>query len=266
MAILKVRDADGTVHELLAIRGEKGEKGDAGEVDYALAANAVKGSVTGNPLRIGDISPFCREISLSASVGGATTAMYGKNLLDLSQATAFTRCAYDEQTGMVTSNIENSYYCSFAVTYLSEMLMACRGQALTFSVDQPNLEAGTTVVIYGTKTDGGTYQTMESLGSASVTFTVDEEFTSIERVVFRFNQFAKTHTDQQSVIDNFQLEMGDTPTAYEPYVAPQTVTADTAVAVSQETVTLVADDEVELTVRYNRDLNKVIAAIEEALR
>ncbi len=274
MAILKVRDRDGTVHELIAIRGEKGdtgEKGDPGEVDYSPAANAVKGVATGNPLCVGDLSPFCREMALSASVGGVTADIYGKNLLDLSQASAFTRCTYDPQTGLVTSNIENSYYGSFAVTYLNKLLMACRGKTLTFSVEQENPDAGTTVVIYGTMTDGGTFQTVESMGSAATTITVDTRFTGIDRVVFRFNQFSKTHTDQRSVIRNFQLEVGDRPTAYEPYVAPQTVTADGegafgAVAVQGENHTMFTDGGAVLTARYNRDLNKVIAAIEEALR
>lgn len=34
MSILKVRDKDGKVYEILALKGEKGDKGDSGTADF----------------------------------------------------------------------------------------------------------------------------------------------------------------------------------------------------------------------------------------
>lgn len=36
MAILKIKDAAGNVHEILALRGEKGEQGEQGPSGYVL--------------------------------------------------------------------------------------------------------------------------------------------------------------------------------------------------------------------------------------
>ena len=45
-------------------KGNKGDKGDAGIVDYARAANALKGSARGNPLVLSDVSPLEHEIKV----------------------------------------------------------------------------------------------------------------------------------------------------------------------------------------------------------
>lgn len=266
MAILKVRDEQGVVHELLAIRGEKGK--DA-QVDYTGVANALKGSKTGNPVVIKDASPLYQEMTLKSDVGGATVTVYGKNLLDLSQVTVG-RCIRNEANTHVVSDISESYYCYLSLTYLNDLILACRGKSFTFSVKQENEKAGTTVVIYGTRTDGRQFQSVEYLGRSVATVTVDDEFTAVDRVVLRFNQFATAHTDQTSVIGEFQLELGSAATEYEPYREPWTVTgsdegAYPPIAIEDgQGMTLFADDGT-LTAAYNRDLNRVIAAIEEAI-
>ncbi len=269
MAILKVRDEQGAVHELLAIRGEKG---DAAQVDYAAVAPALKGKKTGNPLKIDDPSPLYHEMILTSDVGGAHVTVYGKNLLDLSRAASFTRCTYDKETGKVVSNIEDSYYCSVTVRYLNDLLLAAKGTPFTFSVQSGSQEGrSTNVIIYGTRTDGEEYQSADNVDHAFVTFTVDDEFTAIDRLVLRFNRLASKGNDTTTVLSDFQIEAGEVVTDCEPYREPWTLTGSdegeyARIGMQGKAMTLFADSGATLTATYNRDIGKAIAAIEEAIR
>ena len=268
MAVLRVRDGQGTVHDLTVIRGEKGE---AAQVDYTAVAPALKGKKTGNPVVIKDASPLYHEMTLKSDVGGAEVTVYGKNLLDLSQSAVFTRCLYDEETGKVTSNIEDSYYCSFTLKYLNDLFLATKGTPITFSVQNTSASGrSVNVVIYGTRTDGEEYQGIDGVNQSFLTFTGEEAFTAIDRVVFRFNRMDSKGNDQTTVLSDFQIEVGETVTPYEPYREPWTLAGSDEGNYSRiglrdgQGMTLFADSGT-LTAAYNRDLNKAIAAIEEAV-
>lgn len=48
-------------------KGEKGDKGDKGEPDYSLVAGALKGSASGNPIVLSDVSPLPHEVKVKLS-------------------------------------------------------------------------------------------------------------------------------------------------------------------------------------------------------
>lgn len=199
--------------------------------------------------------------------GVASVTKYGKNLLDLSQVYLWSRCTYNAETGEVTSAIEDSYYCSMTTRQFNDMLLANKGKPFTFSVGKGQAEdRDTNIVIYGTRTDGAEYQGIDGLDQPFATITIDEEFTAIDRVALRFNRLPSKGTDTTTVLSDFQFEVGDTATEYEPYVEPVTYTADENGVVSDivaqnDSMTFFADEYVTIKAEYNRDINKALAKL-----
>lgn len=68
---------------------------------------------------------------------------------------------------------------------------------------------------------------------------------------------------------NIQIEAGSTDTEYEPYKEPMTYVADENgninIPSQYEPMTLISDDDVELSAEYNRDINKAFAEIQQVI-
>lgn len=190
---------------------------------------------------------------------GATVTKYGKNLLDLSQVTTWNRCKYDAETGVVTSNIDTAYTRSyFSTKQLNDVFVACAGKTFTFCVGKGHEAYGTEIVVYGANNS-----VLLNVGSGSkknvLTFTVPSNVTEVTTVTFRFN-IGASREDTKTVFSDFQLEVGDTATDYEPYVEPTDLT-ENSITMKGEGVTLFANNGETLTAEYSRDINKAFAEL-----
>ena len=124
---------------------------------------------------------------------------------------------------------------------------------------------------------GETQTNIDMNNFVSGTGTFKKTFTVTEPTAFRFNNiwFIEMPTSADLSLD-FQLEVGDTATEYEPYTEPQTVTMpitmvegetvtlNTLNAISP-TMTIFATDDNSLVsavdIKYNRDIGKAIASL-----
>lgn len=270
MAILKVRDEQGVVHELLAIRGEKGK--DA-QVDYTGVANALKGSKTGNPVVIKDASPLYQEMTLNSDVGGATVTVYGKNLLTVQDTAVLGKwVTYDPATGIF--NATNDGLIAKLVTF-AEPLAVGTVVSITLQVmSGRTTKKGFAVGGYHTAGEGetsnewqGTVEAEWGIDLAGKTYTTT--FTATKAVDSIVLYLDGSMTVEEPLTFKAQFEIGSL-TDYEPYREPWTVTGSDEgtypriVIRDGQGMTLFADSGT-LTAVYNRDLNRVIAAIEEAM-
>ncbi len=73
MSILKVRDKDGNVREILALKGEKGDSGK--DADVSLITNALKGEASGEFVYIDDVSPFEHNTTIKLLNGSNNTKL-----------------------------------------------------------------------------------------------------------------------------------------------------------------------------------------------
>ncbi len=187
-----------------------------------------------------------------------TVTKYGKNLLDLSQINSsdFTRCSYDSSSGTVISALTTSSYCQISIRYLEALLLAHIGKTITFSVKNGNENAGTAIVVYDqSNTIIDTKESYTNTCSIKI-----PQATGFARLGLRFNRSA-SEADYCAVLSNFQLEIGDTATDYEPYVDSTTVDGN-SIKLQGEGVTLLADNGATITAEYNRDINKAFAELQ----
>ena len=143
----------------------------------------------------------------------------GKNLLDLSNYSGRLNCNINED-GSITSNISNSYYCELQYTYLNDFLLANIGKTFTYSMANGISGKFMSVVIFGTRTGGASYQEISSYtGENHVTFTIADDFTNITEIRLRFNRAGTPFTDTTTKVSCLQLVEGGSVLPYEPYLA-----------------------------------------------
>ena len=146
----------------------------------------------------------------------------GKNILDVfSPDWVKTQCILNPD-GSIRANIQGAYYAYLRNTTdkFKNYILNNKGKKITFSVGNTIENMGVGIIIYGTRSDGSTYQALENgAGSTSCTVQIADNFTSISAIELRF--FRKypieTFTDTISVITKLQLEEGSTATEYEEY-------------------------------------------------
>lgn len=158
---------------------------------------------------------FNKDTTILGNVVGSR--FESKNLLNLEQCT-FEHCTLNNDKS-VTSNISNFYFCSIKFTYLNDYFLNNKGKNITFSISQAITNRKVTIVIYGTRTGGGSYQEFDSTEGASyISGTIASDFTSVTQVELRFNRNPSTFTDTSTTRTNFMLEIDTTtPTTYTPY-------------------------------------------------
>ena len=158
---------------------------------------------------------FYENASISGNVIGGKFET--KNLLNLEQC-RFEHCTLNNDKS-VTSNINNFYFCCMIFTYLNDFILNNKGKNITFSISQAIANRKVTIVIYGTRTGGGSYQEFDSTEGASyISGTIASDFTSVTQVEVRFNRSPSTFTDTTTTRTDFMLEIGTTtPTTYTPY-------------------------------------------------
>lgn len=139
----------------------------------------------------------------------------GENLLDLSKCT-FYNCKLNPDGASITSNISKAYYCELKTTQLNDYLLANKGKTVTF-LTGTLLNKTTTVIIYGTRANGSTYQEVNETKTGKCSITVANDFTTITRVEFRFNRLSTVFTDTSTIINYAMLVLGTEEITYKPY-------------------------------------------------
>ena len=142
----------------------------------------------------------------------------GKNLLNLSKC-SFSRCTLNSDNKSLTCNINDYYFAYVRTTELNNWLLQNKGKKITFSTGTTLEGKNTGILIYGTRSDGSTYQQANETGTGKCSITIADDFTAITSIELRFNRQKTPFTDTTTVINYAMLELGAVATEYEPYGA-----------------------------------------------
>lgn len=140
----------------------------------------------------------------------------GKNLLNLLKC-SFSMCTLNSDNKSLTCSINNYYYASVKTTELNNWLLQNKGKKITFSTGTTLEGKNTGIVIFGTRSDGSTYQEATETGTGKCSITIADDFTAITSIELRFNRQRTTFTDTTTVINYAMLELGAVATDYEEY-------------------------------------------------
>lgn len=269
ISILRVRNKDGSVTEIPALRGMSAYEiavkygFEGSEEDYAnflsvtqLAANALTKEVAGSAAALKNVSPLRHLIDVKLSTGGATITKYGKNMIDpqaylgASYQTTLNGDVFTSQmtSGTLFLNYHKKHVLragTYTVTLIPEQTMTC--MLYFYSAADKNVMALTPKYLINVS-DKVVY-----------TFTAPEDFIfSIGGYVDHYGTYSY----------RVQLESG-TGTEYVAGIPWEQYTADAEGNVNGiygvgEDMTLVPDaDGVTIRAVYNRDVAKEIAALEK---
>ena len=212
------------------------------------AIGALKGSATGNPIRLDDVSPIEHEMKVSVDTGGATVKRSGKNLYPSNETLSF------------PANNNYSIECNIPQPF-----------ALSCTINQESITNSNQAFIELTYDDESVTYIAPSTWTLTtgVAKRVSVKYTGskiLKKVKFiNWGKFVGT-------IQDVMAERGTvvTDTDYESYVEPTTYVADEngnvdGVTSLYPTTVLSAVDGVTITAEYNRDIDKVIAGLENAI-
>lgn len=159
------------------------------------------------------------------SVENPKVEVCGKNLIDISE---WIPVCTTIKNGIFTSNINNEHY-SYIATYsktLRSLLMQNIGETITFSIDKVIVGQSMSIVLYGTRSDGETYQESTLNNIRSVNLTISDTWVNITQIELRWNRNDIPFTDTTTTVTNLQLELGKSATDYEPYTAKTATLSD----------------------------------------
>lgn len=161
------------------------------------------------------------ELVSTGDGGSISTTLIGKNLLNLSSA-QIKNGLYNNETLIANQNGE--YYIE--IENFTELAWnSYIGKTFTLSFESVGSNRQATVVIEHTKNGAISYS--EFFGQNTITFALSDTKGRIGNVFFRFNRSPEPITDTTTIIKNIQFELGDTATAYEPYVSGSSITVQT---------------------------------------
>ncbi len=218
-------------------------------IAVSAVANALKGSASGNPIRLDNVSTLEHEIGVKTSEGGANITKYGKNIFN---ALVYTKPQYTKP--VITEITENSIKGSFAYGHWL---------VYSFSGLVPNSDY---TFSFKTRNGSATQNYINGASSVSTTRTVKTNNNGTLTITFGSGDSSKFLDFD---IYDIQLEYGTKATEYEPFVEPTTHTADengnVSVPSNYPTTTLLAESGVTISAEYNRDINKAFAEIYQAI-
>lgn len=257
---------------------------DAKKADFLknkpAVANALKGHKSGQSVSASDVSPIEHELDIKITgenVEGTKVTRLGKNFADLKgldykkkhKAVTNTSSGYEIDTKnniiITTSSTDKSGY-SYVRTdiKLSELCPEARvGMTMRLSVIDSYSEGATAgyLCIYLEQAAAAW-----GFSGAKSVITITQKMLD-SNVVF----YASPTLNAVRTISNFQIELGDTATEYEPYKDSAEAVADEDGNVSglmslSPNMTLITDNEsAVIECAYNRDADKVITDIETKL-
>ena len=184
-----------------------------------------------------------------------TLTKYGKNLVDINQM--LNECLADNGDGTFTLTRSSSSFVS--------------------KISPVNIQAGTAIrcsieILENNLTNGGFYGRAEFADGTYEGFGFNRTLTFEKNIVgFVLYVTASVAVGGNVAFKNFQIELGTTATEYEPFKEPASYTPTPGGTVEGVTslypsTTLLTDTEgIIITAEYNRDLNKVIESLVNAI-
>ena len=242
--------------------------------------NVLKAHVSGCPLILTDVSPIEHEMMVTEDVGATAIVRCGKNLLDVFGRTKGKLSGYENTTqrtfefdkyyiGLSANNYYNAPYVTADLandTWTITSTMAGYGVAFPVPVT-PNTRYSCNASTSGTVSvalydwDGAFIKSQSSSSS----------FVTPENCCVAVVCYAPPTKNEAYQYSEGQLEFGATKTEYEPYVEPiEYEHMDNAEIIKipslyPTTVLYEAGGGGIVTAEYNRDINKVISNLENAL-
>lgn len=252
-------ETEAAIKEAAEMVVDAAERVEKVSVDKGTVANALKGTASGEVVRVDDVSPI--EHTVKANV-------YGKNLFDISKIPT---------NSALTNNGDGSITIAantYALQLEQRLCQLCPtlkgGDTVTFNLLTTS-EIGKRLYITSTKTmwNAGTSRkiTNEELNSRITLYGIHPD---------------EPDYGKECIISNIQIELGDTATEYTPYIDPTTVavtrygadendnpqtytpSADGTceIASVSPTMTLITDTPgVNIDLEYNQDTNKAMDAV-----
>lgn len=268
-----IKKSEAAIKEAAESVVDAAERVEKVSVDKGTVANALKGTASGEVVRVDDVSPI--EHTAIARVSG-------KNLLNTSI------CTIESQTTngvTITPNSDGSYTVSGEntttgfVTFMSKLNVLKSCSILPSGMYSASV--GCTVVIQGVLTN--------EVRNCERTFIADEPFKIKQWYCYVDANNTMGSGAYRKLPYTFypQLEKGDTASEYEPYIDPTTVTvtrygadendnpqtytpsADGTVEIASlsPTMTLITDTPgVNIDLEYNQDTNKAMDAVHTDLQ
>lgn len=276
MALLKIKDADGKVQEVFALRGEQGPKGEPGDLTRdqgnTLYTNVLKGAASGASLRLDDVSPLEHNVAVKVS---------SKNLCHVASITTQT-----DYMGRIYFLPANYPFVRSGATY------TLSADVTVYEDDTADARSFDISVLYtdGTSEFGRVgIEPAEELRDGitrryCVTYTIHPEKEPLIMVLAPLGCADGSSQARNAKAENIQLEAGATATEYTPYVSDLTrVTVSVQGASGAEVatytpagdgtcevksispdMTLLTDTaDVVIDCEYNRDINKAFEQLTE---
>lgn len=230
-----------------------------------LLSNAVKGKESGSVTSFNDVSPIEHEMKVTVSQSGVTVKKYGLNVID--SDTVFSRFGYvkqDDGSWLGITRHGNQY----AFTLPAQIKGTIYVQATAKNTGKKNIPLQM-IAVY---TDG-TKEALISLAQSHTDYTLFKKASAEDKTVSYImvsQGGANENIAGAFYIRDFMISYTDG--NYEPYKEPITYTADENGIVSGVTslcpsTTLIADTEgVVIESEYNKDINKVIDNLTQAIK
>ena len=222
-------------------------------------SNALKGSASGNPVVLSDVSPLEHEIGVKVNVAGAAVQISGKNLLDF--ATIARNVGWSNSDGYWgggISQIYNTYKKQTGNSMFNQFLpntqytFRCLGHS-----EKDTEEAG--IAFLFTYLDGSadTLCKLEADNKTDQYVTITSEAGKTVSGIY----VSWSGNAQYAYLKDIQLKIGAEDTIFEPFSGIETITADENGIVSgvrshYPTTVLSAGEGVEIVAEYNRDVNE----------
>lgn len=200
--------------------------------DINNRASAIKNTLRGETLTAKDVSPIEHNLKVSVSgvtnLSGVKVSRYGKNLLKFA-INPSNYAKYENGVLQVPTVAGNSLACDSAYIYLPTNVKLCykhtaingdRVIIRCFDKDGNNISQ-TSNIGWGNYLEY--YRGYWGSGANGFVFTLPKEVAYIQ---LAFVGLTPAEGAEYCYYSNFQIEVGTTPTAYEPYKEPQTATSD----------------------------------------
>jgi hypothetical protein len=233
-------------------------------IGLADVANTLKGSASGEAVALKDVSPIEHEIAVKVDVPGAKVTKYGKNIFNASKLLTASGWSVDEN-GVYSGNsgaLRNAY------PNATRPFMTFEGvDRLTLSFRGYFAEGQTPAGLYFRfEYDDGSTET-SAVRDATDTYY---SFTTKEGAIPKTLYFSYGNAGGMHYLRDIQIEVGTTATEYEPYKEPITYTAGengvvNGIVGNGEGMTIFSESGVTISAEYNKDTNKVIESLVQAI-
>ena len=208
--------------------------------------NVLKGQASGYGVVLTDISPIEHEIIAREDIGATAIIRCGKNLLPLERELTFP----NDNNHTINCYIPTPFTLSLRLAI--DAVTSPKAAFLKFVYDD-GTEEPITFNSWSIASGSGTYKKNKTINNGKV----------LKQIVF-LNWTAMTGR-----VYEVQVELGSNATAYEPYVEPIEYPSDQEPlkipSLYPTTVLYEAGGYGLVTAEYNRDINKVIANLENAI-